>query len=74
MYLKRRDIFLKIEYVKDYSPYAPILCSRHYGRDCMFNPGHESGRLSPREIMGASLDALVFREYLDPGYSKPNMA
>lgn len=71
---RRRDIFLKIEAVKDYSPYAPLLCARHYGRDCMFNAGHESGRLSAQEILGAGLDALVFREYLDPGYSIPNTA
>jgi len=74
MHLKRRDIFLKIEHVKGYSPYAPILCSRHYGRDCMFNSGHESGRLSAQEILGASLDALVFREYFDPAYSVANTA
>src|SRR6478736_5221291 len=74
MLLTRRDIFLKIEAVSNYSPYAPITCSRHYGRDCMFGPGHETGRLSVQEILAASLDALVFREYLDPAYSVPNTA
>ena len=71
---KRRDIFLKIERVAEYSPLAPILCSRHYGRDCMLGPGHESGRIPPDEIMAASLDALVYREYLDPAYTIPNKA
>jgi hypothetical protein len=70
----RRDIFLKIERLDAYSPLAPILCARHYGRDCMFGPGHELGRLSNEEIMGATVDALVFREYLDPHYTIPNTA
>ncbi|HYT61597.1 MAG TPA: hypothetical protein VEL06_15575, partial [Haliangiales bacterium] len=69
---KRRDLFLKIEPLNSYSPLAPIVCSRHYGRDCMFNPGHESGRTAPKEILGASLDALVYREYLDPNFHFPN--
>ena len=69
---KRRDLFLKIEPLNSYSPLAPIVCSRHYGRDCMFNPGHESGRTPPDEILGASLDALVYREYLDPNFHFPN--
>ena len=46
--LKPRHVFLKIEPLARYSPLAPILCSRHYGRDCMFNPGHELGRVSRR--------------------------
>ncbi|MGH9931318.1 MAG: LodA/GoxA family CTQ-dependent oxidase [Pyrinomonadaceae bacterium] len=71
---KRRDIYLKIEALNAYSPLAPIVCARHYGRDCMLNPGHEAGRVSPSEIFEASLDALVYREYLDPGYSTPNKA
>jgi FtsP/CotA-like multicopper oxidase with cupredoxin domain len=70
----RRDIFLKIESVKQYSPLAPITCARHYGRDCMFNDGHEMGRVTPDEITGAALDALVYREYLDPDYTQPNRA
>jgi hypothetical protein len=70
--MPRRDIFLKIESITSYSPLAPVLCSRHYGRDCMFNDGHENGRIPPAEILGATMDALVFREYLDPGYTIPN--
>jgi hypothetical protein len=69
-----RDIFLQIEIVPGYSPLAPIIGSRRYGRDCMFSTGHECGRLSAGEILGASLDALVYREYLDPEYTVPNTA
>ncbi|HXU37452.1 MAG TPA: LodA/GoxA family CTQ-dependent oxidase [Blastocatellia bacterium] len=69
---KRRDIFLKIEPLGGYSPLAPIMCARHYGRDCMFGEGHEYGRLTPAEIFGATLDALVYREYLDPDYTIHN--
>jgi plastocyanin len=38
----------------------------------MFGEGHEFGRLTPQEIVGATLDALVYREYLDPGYTTHN--
>ena len=72
MEFRRRDIFLKIEPLNGYSPLAPITCARQYGRDCMFGEGHENGRVSPQEIFAASLDALVFREYLDPDYTIPN--
>ncbi|MGH2732983.1 MAG: galactose oxidase-like domain-containing protein [Actinomycetota bacterium] len=71
---RRRDIFLRIETLPDYSPLAPIPCSRRYGRDCMLNEGHESGRLTPEEILEARVDALVYREYLDPHYRVPNEA
>src|SRR5205823_3385469 len=69
----RRDLFLRIEPLASYSPLAPILCARHYGRDCMFGMGHETGRLSPSEILGAALDGLVYREYLDPHFSIPKV-
>jgi len=68
MDFKRRDIYLKIEPLSAYSPLAPIVCARHYGRDCMLNPGHEAGRVTPSEIFEASLDALVYREYLDSNF------
>jgi FtsP/CotA-like multicopper oxidase with cupredoxin domain len=68
-----RDIFLRIEPLKDYSPLAPAKCARHYGRDCMFNMGHEYGRLTPTEIFQATLDAIVYREYLDQDYTIPNI-
>jgi len=34
----------------------------------------DMARLSAGEILGASLYALVYREYLDPYYSIPNTA
>jgi FtsP/CotA-like multicopper oxidase with cupredoxin domain len=70
--LRPRDIFLRIEPLERYSPLAPIVCSRKYGRDCMFNHGHQLGRVSPGEIAAASVNALVYREYLDPHYTVPN--
>src|SRR5437764_671808 len=72
MMLRTRDVFLRIEPVEQYSPLAPILCSRKYGRDCMFNPGHELGRIPPSEIAASTVNALVYREYLDPHYTVPN--
>lgn len=71
MNLKPRHIFLKIEPLARYSPLAPVVCSRRYGRDCMFNVGHELGRVTADEIAATLLDALVYREYLDPGYTTP---
>jgi FtsP/CotA-like multicopper oxidase with cupredoxin domain/streptogramin lyase len=68
----RRDVFLQIEPVADYSPLAPLLCARRYGRDCQFNEGHELGRIPADEILAARVDALVYREYLDPEYTTPN--
>jgi len=40
----------------------------------MFNSGHELGRLTPQEIVEATLDGLIYREYLDPHYTIPNTA
>jgi hypothetical protein len=70
----RRDIFLKIERVTAYSPLAPQPCARLWGRDAMFNPGHELGRVQPAEIVATTLDALVYHEYLDNHYTHPNAA
>jgi plastocyanin len=67
-------VFLKIEPLAGYSPLAPVVGSRSYGRDGMFNAGHEIGRVQPVEIAAASLDALVYREYLDNHYMVPNTA
>jgi FtsP/CotA-like multicopper oxidase with cupredoxin domain len=69
-----RHVFLRIEPLASYTPLAPVPCGRRYGRDCMFNQGHELGRLDPREITEATLDALIYREYLDPDYSVPRRA
>src|SRR6266581_4162734 len=72
--MPRRDIYLKIEPIPAYSPLAPILCARRYGRDCMRNPGHEIGRVTAEEIFATTIDALVYREYLDPQYTRPDTA
>jgi hypothetical protein len=74
MHFRRRDIFLKIESLLSYSPLAPVACARHFGRDCMFNSGHESGRIPAQEILGSTADGLVYREYLDSHYTTPNKA
>jgi plastocyanin len=69
-----RDIYLKIETVADYSPVMPEdhpAPPKAYGRDCMFNMGHESGMIPQSEINARTLSALVYREYLDPGYVIP---
>lgn len=70
----RRDIFLQIEPLADYSPLAPLLCARRYGRDCQRNVGHELGRIPSDEILQARVDAFVYREHLDPDYITPNTA
>ncbi len=70
----RRDVFLKIEPLHDYSPLAPISCSRRWGRDAMFGTGHELGRVQPAEIDATTIDGLVYREYFDGHYSVPNTA
>jgi FtsP/CotA-like multicopper oxidase with cupredoxin domain len=74
MELRRRDVFLKIEPLLSYSPLAPVICARRYGRDCMYNVGHEYGRVQADEILASTLDALVYREYLDPHFTIPNTA
>jgi FtsP/CotA-like multicopper oxidase with cupredoxin domain len=71
MSFRRRDIFLKIAAIPAYSPLSPLPASPRYGRDGMFNPGHEYGRIPGSEILAASLDALVYREYLDPHFRVP---
>ena len=70
----RRDIFLQIEPVNGYSPLAPLLCARRYGRDCQRNQGHELGRIPATEILAARVDALVYREYHDCDYRLPKTA
>ena len=74
MELRRRDIFLKIELLPSYSPLAPVVCAQRFGRDCMFNAGHEYGRIPSDEILSSTLDALVYRQYLDPHFTIPDRA
>jgi hypothetical protein len=41
--MAQRDFYLQIETVEDYSPLAPMCCSRDYGNDCMRNPVRSAG-------------------------------
>src|SRR5262245_49478033 len=66
-----RDIYVRIEPMASYSPLAPILCSRRWGRDCMRMPGHELGRVTPTEIFAATIDAVIYRQYHDEDYQNP---
>src|SRR6266702_7673494 len=69
-----RDIYLKIERIFNYSTVEPelkVMPPKQYRRDCMRNPGHESTVIPPAEVEARRLTALVYREYLDPGYLVP---
>ncbi|MCP2247328.1 Multicopper oxidase with three cupredoxin domains (includes cell division protein FtsP and spore coat protein CotA) [Lentzea aerocolonigenes] len=65
-----RHVYLRIEEIAGYSPAEP---SPHgaYRRDCMRNTGHEDGSIPLSEVNARRLDALVYREYLDPDYLIP---
>jgi plastocyanin len=69
-----RNIYLKIEHILGYSPVAPQDEMGHYHHDCARNPGHEDGRVPDGEAALRRVDALVYHEYLDAGYSTPNPA
>jgi plastocyanin len=70
-----RDIYLKIERMPGYSPLASDDAERNlFRRDCMFNHGHEDGTIPDSEVAISRLDAIVYREYLDVGYTIPNTA
>ncbi len=69
-----RHVYLKIERIEDYNPVFPedkTLGMKEYGRDCMRNTGHETGRIPQAEIGGRELSAVVYREYWDAGYLTP---
>jgi hypothetical protein len=56
-----------------YSPVAPDDAEHHrYRLDCMRNHGHEDATIPNAEVKRRRLDALVFREYLDHGYTTLN--
>ncbi|HEU4539683.1 MAG TPA: galactose oxidase-like domain-containing protein [Jiangellaceae bacterium] len=65
-----RHVYLRIEEIVGYSPVEP---SAHgsYRRDCMRNTGHEDGTIPLSEVNARRLNALVYREYLDPDYLVP---
>ena len=69
-----RNIYLKIEEIKSYCPVLPedhVAPPHIYGRDCMRNHGHEDGTIPISEINARTLDALIYREYLDANYFVP---
>jgi plastocyanin len=69
-----RHIYLKIERINGYSPVFPqpkVIPPLHYGRDCARGEGHENGLIPQAEIEARSLDAVVYREYLDSAYLVP---
>ena len=69
-----RNIYLKIEQIASYNPVNPEpkpAAPRQYKRDCMRNPGHDDGTIPDPEVKARSLPALIYREYLDPGYLIP---
>ncbi len=69
-----RNIYLKIEVIKGYCPVYPeehVAPPHTYGRDCMRNHGHEDGIIPMTEINSRTLDALIYREYLDANYLVP---
>jgi len=65
-----RHVYLRIEEIAGYSPVEP---SPHgnYRRDCMRNTGHEDATIPLSEVEARRLDALIYREYLDPDYLIP---
>jgi plastocyanin len=70
--MKCREIYLKIEQILGYNPVAPDEAEHGvHGLDCMRNPGHEDAMVTQAEQERRRLDALVYREYLDPAYTIP---
>lgn len=73
--MRCRDLYLRIEKLPAYSPVAPGGTEHgRYGRDCMRMHGHEDSHIPQAEIERRRVDAVVYREYLDPGYTTPNTA
>src|SRR3989454_3453048 len=69
-----RNIYFKIERLLGYSPVAPQDEMGQYHCDCARNSGHEDSHIPDGEVALRRVDALVYREYLDAGYTMPNMA
>lgn len=67
-----RSIYLETEKIVDYSP---VESSGHalanHLRDCMRNPGHGDRAIPWSKVDARRLDALIYREYIDPAYPVP---
>lgn len=71
--MRCRDIYLRIEKLPAYNPVAPDDAEHdRYRRDCMRNHGHEDTRIPDAEQARRRLDAVVYREYLDPAFMLPS--
>jgi hypothetical protein len=69
-----RQIYLRIEGIPDYSPVDPgggVAPPKQYRRDCMRTTGHENATIPLAEVNARRVDALVYREYVDPDYLIP---
>ena len=69
-----RNVYLKIQQLNGYSPVEPadhVTPPVHYRRDCMRGPGHEDGTIPADEVNARRLNALIYREYLDPQFLVP---
>src|SRR5918994_1845248 len=69
-----RDVYLKIQQLNGYSPVEPadhVTPPVKYRRDCMRGPGHEDGTIPADEVNARRLNALIYREYLDPQFLVP---
>jgi len=74
---KVRDIYLKIEPITDYNPVQPtehVPAGVKYKRDCMQHEGHHHGVIPDAEVAARAVEAVVYREYLDPDYLIPKTA
>lgn len=71
-----RDIYLKIEPINDYNPVNPldhVPAGVKYKRDCMQHGDHHQGVIPPAEVDARAVEAVVYREYLDPDYLIPKV-
>lgn len=69
---RERHIYLKIERIPAYSPVDPDPDAHGlYRKDCFRGPGHADGTVPDVEVNQRKLDAVVYREYRDPGYTLP---
>ncbi len=69
-----RHIYLRVEPIFDYCPVDPATekpLGVEYRRDCMRNVGHEDGAIPNSEANARTLDAIIYREYLDATYLVP---